>query len=66
MVIVVLCSNLIIVCNALPLFWHGKLTGITHEKNHGYFMKDEWITQRLDHFDDSNLVTWQQVSTSGE
>ncbi|XP_072014566.1 LOW QUALITY PROTEIN: putative serine protease K12H4.7 [Amphiura filiformis] len=60
--LVILCSSCIIVCNALPLFWHGMLTGGVHGagNNYGLLVKERWITQRLNHFDDSNLQTWQQ------
>ena len=52
-------------CSAYPLFWNGRprggMVGAPVRTLSGLLPPDQWVTQRLDHFDDANLQSWQQV-----
>ncbi|XP_072049545.1 LOW QUALITY PROTEIN: putative serine protease K12H4.7 [Amphiura filiformis] len=63
-VVAVFCTICVISCAAYPLFWHGRprggMIGTPKRRFSGPLPPDQWITQRLDHFDDANIETWQQ------
>lgn len=38
--------------------------GVPNVRFDGDLPKDQWITQKLDHFNDADLRTWEQVRSS--
>ena len=64
--VLLVCCIFVAFCHAYPRFMHGRprggMLGAPKRRFSGPLPPDQWITQRLDHFDDANLQTWQQVS----